>query len=268
MIAAERTRHVPRKRFGQNFLVDRSVVARILDAIDPKPADEVVEIGPGLGALTGPLLERLPRLHAIELDRDLAARLRERYPPERLILHEGDALRFDFATLPAPLRVVGNLPYNVSTPLLFHLAGFAGRFVDLHFMLQREVVERMVAAPSTPQYGRLSVMLQYRFRMRKLFAVPAGAFRPAPNVESAVVRLLPLARPEGPASDEPLFAETVMRAFSHRRKTLRNALSGLATESDIRAAGVEPGLRAENLSVADFVALSNYIAGRAPRPPA
>ena len=261
MIAAERTRHVPRKRFGQNFLVDRSVVARILDAIDPKPSDEVVEIGPGLGALTGPLLERLARLHAIELDRDLAARLRERYPPERLILHEGDALQFDFAMLPAPLRVVGNLPYNVSTPLLFHLAGFAGRFVDLHFMLQREVVERMVAAPSTPEYGRLSVMLQYRFRMRKLFAVPAGAFRPAPKVESAVVRLLPLVRPEALASDEPLFAETVTRAFSHRRKTLRNALSGLATESDIRAAGIEPGLRAENLSVADFVALSNRLGG-------
>ena len=257
-----RTQHVARKRFGQNFLVDRGVIARILDAIDPKPADEMVEIGPGLGALTGPLLERLKRLHAIELDRDLAARLRERYPPDRLVVHEGDALRFDFATLPAPLRVVGNLPYNVSTPLLFHLAGFSGRFVDLHFMLQREVVERMVAAPSTPEYGRLSVMLQYRFRMRKLFAVPAGAFRPAPKVESAVVRLLPLARPEAQASDEPLFAETVTRAFSHRRKTLRNALSGLATESDIRAAGIEPGLRAENLSVADFVALSNRLGGR------
>jgi len=142
------------------------------------------------------------------------------------------------------------------------------RFVDLHFMLQREVVERMVAAPSTPEYGRLSVMLQYRFRMHKLFAVPAGAFRPAPKVESAVVRLLPLCRPEAPASDEPLFAETVTLAFSHRRKTLRNALSGLATESDIRAAGIEPGLRAENLSVAEFVALSNHIAGRAVRPPA
>jgi len=261
-------RHAARKRFGQNFLVDRGFVARIVDAIDPKPADEMAEIGPGLGALTEPLLERLARLHVIELDRDLAARLRERYAPERLVVHEADALRFDFAALPAPLRVVGNLPYNISTPLLFHLAGFAERFVDLHFMLQREVVERMVAAPSTSAYGRLSVMLQYRFRMRRLFVVPPGAFRPAPKVESAVVRLEPLARPAAAARDERLFAETVTRAFSHRRKTLRNALEGHADEADLRAAGVNPGLRAENLSVAQFVAISNRLAGGAEPLPA
>jgi 16S rRNA (adenine1518-N6/adenine1519-N6)-dimethyltransferase len=260
-------RHVARKRFGQNFLVDHGVVARIVDAIDPRPGDEMVEIGPGLGALTEPLLARLAHLHVVELDRDLAARLRERYAPERLIVHEADALQFDFAALPAPLRVVGNLPYNISTPLLFHLAGFAGRFVDLHFMLQREVVARMVASPSTSEYGRLSVMLQYRFRMQCLFIVPAAAFRPAPKVESAVVRLAPLARPAAAARDERLFAETVTRAFSHRRKTLRNALAGFASEADLRAAGIEPGLRAENLSVVEFVAISNLVSENAARPP-
>ena len=224
------------------------------------PSDNLVEIGPGLGALTVPLLERVPRLQVIELDRDLAARLRASYPPERVVVHEGDALRFDFSTLAAPLRIVGNLPYNISTPLLFHMVAYAECFTDLHFMLQREVVERMVAAPSTPAYGRLSVMLQYRFRMQNLLSVPSSAFRPAPKVASAVVRLVPLLRPDVAAHDESLFGETVTRAFSHRRKTLRNALLGFATEADLQAVGVDPGLRAENLSVAEFVAISNRIA--------
>ncbi len=258
-------KHIPRKRFGQNFLVDRGVIAQIIHAINPKPTDNLVEIGPGLGALTGPLLERVPQLHVIELDRDLAAHLRERYPPERLIVHEGDALRFDLGLLPAPLRVVGNLPYNISTPLLFHFGVQAGRFSDLHFMLQREVVERMVARPSTKAYGRLSVMLQYRFRMEKLLAVPSSAFQPAPKVESAVVRLVPVLRAEGVARDEPLFEETVRQAFSHRRKTLRNALSGLASEADLHAAGIDPGLRAENLSVAEFVAIADVLAAKGER---
>lgn len=253
-------KHIPRKRFGQNFLVDRSVIARIVEAIDPDPADRLVEIGPGLGALTGPLLERVAQLHVIELDRDLAARLRAGYPPERLMVHEGDALDFDFSTLGAPLRVVGNLPYNISTPLLFHMTAYAGRFTDLHFMLQREVVERMVAAPSTPAYGRLSVMLQYRFRMQNLLDVPASAFRPVPKVASAVVRLVPLLRPDTVARDESVFGHTVTRAFSHRRKTLRNALLGFAADADLEAAGIDPGLRAENLSVAQFVALANRLA--------
>jgi 16S rRNA (adenine1518-N6/adenine1519-N6)-dimethyltransferase len=256
-------RHVPRKRFGQNFLVDRSVIARIVDAIAPKPTDNLVEIGPGLGALTGALLERVPLLQVVELDRDLAARLRAGYPPERVVVHEGDALRFDFSMLDAPLRVVGNLPYNISTPLLFHMVAYAEYFTDLHFMLQREVVERMVAAPSTPEYGRLSVMLQYRFRMQNLLCVPSTAFRPAPKVASAVVRLVPLFRPDVAAHDESLFGETVTRAFSHRRKTLRNSLLGLATEADLHAVGVDPGLRAENLSVAEFVAISNRVAKQA-----
>ena len=256
-------KHIPRKRFGQNFLIDRSIIERIVDAIDPKPSDNLVEIGPGLGALTVPLLERVLRLQVVELDRDLAARLRASYPPERLVVYEGDALRFDFSALGAPIRILGNLPYNISTPLLFHMVTFAGRFTDLHFMLQREVVERMVAAPSTPEYGRLSVMLQYRFRMQNLLSVPSSAFRPAPKVASAVVRLVPLKLPEAAAHDESLFGETVTRAFSHRRKTLRNALLGLATEADLDAVGVDPGLRAENLSVADFVAISNRVAGQA-----
>jgi len=256
-------KHIARKRFGQNFLVDRSIIARIVDAIDPQPWDNLVEIGPGLGALTVPLLERVPRLQVVELDRDLAARLRASYPAERLIVYEGDALRFDFSTLAVPMRILGNLPYNISTPLLFHMAAYAECFNDLHFMLQREVVERMVAAPSTPEYGRLSVMLQYRFRMQNLLCVPSSAFRPAPKVASAVVRLVPLLRPDVAACDESLFGDTVTRAFSHRRKTLRNALLGLATEADLHAVGVDPGLRAENLSVAAFVAISNRVARQA-----
>lgn len=254
-------KHTPRKRFGQNFLVDRAVIARIIEAIDPQATDNLVEIGPGLGALTAPLLERVARLHVIELDRDLAAGLREGYPPERLIVHEGDALRFDFSALPAPLRVVGNLPYNISTPLLFYMAGYAVHCTDLHFMLQREVVERMVASPSTPAYGRLSVMLQYRFRMQNLVGVPSSAFRPVPKVASAVVRLVPLVCPDVVALDETLFGQTVTRAFSHRRKTLRNALLGWVAEADLEQAGIDPGLRAENLSVAQYIAISNRIAG-------
>ena len=255
-------KHVPRRRFGQNFLVDRAVIARIIQAIDPRPDDNLVEIGPGLGALTEPLLGLVTRLQVIELDRDLAARLQERFPAERLVVHQGDALKFDFGTLRSPMRVVGNLPYNISTPLLFHLAMFAGRCVDLHFMLQREVVERMVAAPSTAEYGRLSVMLQYRFRMEKLFTVPGSAFRPAPKVASAVVRLVPLGASERAACDESQLSQAVTQAFSHRRKTLRNSLSGLATEADLLALDIDPGLRAENLPVAAFVAIANRISGR------
>lgn len=254
-------RPVARRRFGQHFLVDRAVIGRIVAAVDPRPADNIVEIGPGLGALTAPLLARVQRLHAIEIDRELARALSERYSPERLVVHEGDALDFDFSLLPAPLRVVGNLPYNISTPLLFRLAQFSDRLQDLHVMLQREVVERMVAAPSRRAYGRLSVALQYRFRMRRLFTVPAGAFRPAPKVESALVSMEPIARPERSARDEDLLARVVAQAFSQRRKTLKNALAGLAGVGLLAAAGIDGGLRAENLAVADFVAIANCLAG-------
>lgn len=254
-----RRRHVPRKRFGQHFLVDRDVIGRIVSEIDPQPGDHIVEIGPGLGALTGPLLQRVDCLHVVEVDRDLAGRLREAYPPARLAIHECDALRFDFSTLPSPLRVVGNLPYNISTPLLFHLAAGSARCADFHFMLQQEVVDRMVAKPSQPDYGRLSVMLQYRFRLERLFAVAPEAFRPAPKVRSAVVRLVPRVGGELQSLDEIVFSTVVARAFSMRRKTLRNALSGLISESELRELGVDPSLRAEALPVAAFVTITNRV---------
>jgi 16S rRNA (adenine1518-N6/adenine1519-N6)-dimethyltransferase len=256
-------KHVPRRRFGQHFLHDRNIIDKIVAAVDPRPGDLLVEIGPGLGALTRPLLARVDRLQVVEIDRDLAEALEAEFPRERLVVHRADALDFDFGALGPGLRVVGNLPYNVSTPLLFHLAGFAPRLRDLHFMLQREVVERMVAAPSTPEYGRLSVMLQHRFGLEKLFPVSPGCFRPPPKVESAVVRMVPRARPEPPALDEGLFAAAVTRAFSRRRKTLRNALAGLATEAELRGLGIDPGLRPENLAVADYVRIANLAAQQA-----
>jgi 16S rRNA (adenine1518-N6/adenine1519-N6)-dimethyltransferase len=251
-------RHVPRKRFGQHFLVDHGVIVRIIRAIDPKPGEHIVEIGPGLEALTAPLLDRVGHLHVVELDRELCDRLRERYPAERLEVHQGDALRFDFAKLPTPLRIVGNLPYNISTPLLFHVASSADRCSDFHFMLQQEVVDRMVAKPSHPDYGRLSVMLQYRFRMERLFTVPPEAFRPAPKVHSAV-RLVRRSQ-ERKALDELDFAKVVVKAFSMRRKTLRNALHGLISESELAALGIDPGVRAQTLPVGDFVKIANRLA--------
>jgi len=211
-----------RKRFGQHFLHDPGVLKRIIEAVAPARGDAMVEIGPGEGALTRPLLERLDRLTVIEIDRDLAAALSLEFPSEKLSVLTADALDFDFAAFPAGFRVVGNLPYNISTPILFHLARHAGRVRDMHFMLQKEVVDRMVAKPSTPDYGRLSVMLQVRFAMKKLFNVSPGAFRPPPNVESAVVRLVPLQ--EALSCDAALFEKIVREAFSARRKTLRNAL--------------------------------------------
>jgi 16S rRNA (adenine1518-N6/adenine1519-N6)-dimethyltransferase len=252
--------HIVRKRFGQNFLVDRHYIDRIVAAIDPQPDDNLVEIGPGLGALTRPLLERVRRLTVIEIDRDLAARIASEFSPDRLALHTVDALRFDFATLGGELRVIGNLPYNISTPLLFHLARWDASLRDLTVMLQREVVQRMVAAPATPEYGRLSVMLQARFRIERLFAVPSGAFHPAPKVESAVARLAPLGASRLRIVDEALFAQVVGAAFGQRRKTLRNALQHLAGPEDLQRAGVDPGARGETLAVSDFVRLANALA--------
>jgi 16S rRNA (adenine1518-N6/adenine1519-N6)-dimethyltransferase len=238
--------HRPRKRFGQHFLHDPRVLARLVEAINPSKTDFMVEIGPGSGALTRPLLERLSRLELIEVDRDLAASLAAEFPPPRATVHCADALEYDFSRFPDGVRIVGNLPYNISTPLLFHLARFAQRVRDLHFMLQLEVVERMVAAPSTAAYGRLSVALQARFRMKKLFKVSKGAFRPPPKVESAVVRLEPLSKIL--EIDEQL----LRRAFSARRKKLRNALP----EIDFAALGIDSNLRPENLSPEDYARLS------------
>jgi 16S rRNA (adenine1518-N6/adenine1519-N6)-dimethyltransferase len=255
--------HVARKRFGQNFLVDRHYIDRIVAAVDPRLDDNLVEIGPGLGALTVPLLERLEHLTVIEIDRDLAAGLVAQYPPARLTLHNADALEFDFSSLGQDLRVVGNLPYYISSPLLFHLAGHDANLRDVTVMLQKEVVERMVAAPATPAYGRLSVMLQVRFRIERLFIVPSGAFRPAPRVDSAVVRLTPLHAERPRLADAVLFARIVTAAFGQRRKTLRNALKTIASEEQLERAGVAPGARGETLAVADFVRLTNALAGGA-----
>jgi 16S rRNA (adenine1518-N6/adenine1519-N6)-dimethyltransferase len=253
-----RPQHRARKRFGQNFLVDRNVVRRIVDSLDLRRDDRVVEIGPGLGALTVPLLDRLDRLDVVELDRDLAARLLSDHPAQRLMVHEADALRFDFGRLGVGLRIVGNLPYNISTPLLFHLASYAARLRDITVMLQKEVVERMVAAPGTPEYGRLSVMLQYRFGFEKLFDVPPGAFRPVPQVRSAVVRLTPRPAGELGARDEALFGRIVQAAFGQRRKMLRNTLEAFLGESEIAALAVDPAARGETLAVADYVCLANW----------
>ena len=250
-----------RKRFGQHFLHDPGVLKRIVEAIDPARGDAVVEIGPGEGALTRPLLERLDRLTAIEIDRDLSARLMEEFPADRLIVISADALEHDFSAFPAGTRIVGNLPYNISTPILFHLARYADRVRDMHFMLQREVVERMVAGHSTPAYGRLSVMLQTRFAMKKLFHVAPGAFRPPPKVDSAVVRLVPLA--EKPDCDASLFEKIVREAFSARRKTLRNALP--LGPQDYVELGIDPQLRPENLSPADYVRIAKRITSRVAR---
>lgn len=264
--------HRARRRFGQNFLTDPNIIRKIIDAIRPVAGEAMVEIGPGLGAMTEPLIERLGHLDVVEIDRDLIARLRERFGAAQLCIHEGDALKFDFASIGAQahgvdgesagLRVVGNLPYNISTPLLFHLAGFASHIRDMTFMLQKEVVMRMVAEPDTEDYGRLSVMLQYRFRMARLFDVPPGAFRPAPKVTSSIVRMLPLPPEALTARDEALLGRIVTAAFGQRRKTLRNTLRDYLGEADYTALALDPGLRGERLSVEQFVAIANHVAMR------
>lgn len=248
--------HVARKRFGQNFLADPHYVARIADAVAPRRGETVVEIGPGLGALTGALIARAGRIVAIEIDRDLAARLRERHAPDTLTLIEGDALAFDFALLGRDLRVVGNLPYNISSPLLFQLAAHADRLRDVTVMLQKEVVARMTAAPATADYGRLTVMLHSVFAIEKLFVVPPGAFRPAPKVDSAVARLVPLGDRRPRIGDPHRFASIVAAAFAQRRKTLRNALAAWVPSSGFVVAGIDPQRRGETLSVDEFVRLA------------
>ncbi len=251
--------HIPRKRFGQNFLNSPGVIRKIVAAIAPRPGDSMVEIGPGLAALTEPLLQHVDHLHVVEIDRDLIAGLHERFSAEKLTIHEGDALAFDFASLGHGLRVVGNLPYNISTPLLFHLANFADRVRDMHFMLQKEVVDRMAADPGGPDFGRLSVMLQYRFYIERLFIVPPGAFTPAPKVDSAIVRLIPRQASELLAEDTDCLGKVVTAAFSQRRKMLRNTLRDLVSEAELTALGISPTARAETIPVADFVRLANAI---------
>ena len=253
--------HAPRKRFGQNFLADPHYVTRILDAVEPRRGENVVEIGPGLAALTAGLIERAGHVTAIEIDRDLAARLRSSYAPGQMTLQEADALDFDFATLGEAQRIVGNLPYNISTPLLFHLMQFTTRICDIHVMLQKEVVARMAAAPGTSDYGRLTVMLQAKFAVTRLFVIPPGAFRPAPEVDSAFARLTPLGSAAPRIADEVLFARIVAAAFGQRRKTLRNALASICGDAALRAAGLDPGARGETLAMQDYVRLAAILAG-------
>ena len=247
-----------RKRFGQNFLHDPQVIATIVESINPLPTEALVEIGPGRGALTEPLLELVDRLDAIEIDRDLAAELRQRFGARGLILHETDALQFDFSALAAArgqrLRVIGNLPYNVSTPLLFHLLEARSAILDLHIMLQREVIERICATPGSHEYGRLTVMLAPWVVAEHLFDVGPGAFRPAPQVWSAVARLTVRDTPAFPIDGR--FARVVAAAFSQRRKTLRNGLRALLDAEAISACGIDPGARPETLSPAEFGALA------------
>ncbi len=252
-------RHRPRKRFGQNFLVDRSIIDRIVNSIDPRPEDRIIEIGPGHGALTNALLAIVPTLEVVEIDRDLAAELSQTYAPDRLRIHVADALKFDFGASSDRFRVVGNLPYNISSPLLFRLLEYADRVDDIHVMLQKEVVDRMIAQPGTSEYGRMSVMLGYRFRIERLFKVAPGSFRPIPKVDSAVARLNPYAVLPHVANDTKLFARVVTLAFGQRRKTLRNALSSIADDAALKRAGVDPQARGETLSIGQFVKLSNAL---------
>ncbi|MGB5163738.1 MAG: 16S rRNA (adenine(1518)-N(6)/adenine(1519)-N(6))-dimethyltransferase RsmA [Woeseiaceae bacterium] len=257
------SQHRPRKRFGQHFLTDPGVVQAIVSAIAPTAADVVVEIGPGPGAITRPLARKAGHLHVVELDRDLVAALRIEFADaDNVTVHEADALQFDFAALGERLRIVGNLPYNISTPLLFHLLQQRGNIIDMHFMLQKEVVQRMAAAPGSKSYGRLGIMLGCYLDIESLFDVDRLAFEPPPAVTSAIVRLVPQAHPLAIA-DEALLSRLVAAAFSKRRKTLRNALKNEVDEDDLLAVGVDPSLRPEQVAIASWIALGNRIANRA-----
>ena len=251
-------RHIPRKRFGQNFLTDQAILSEIIRAIVPAAGDTMVEIGPGQGAMTTLLLKSLSRLHVVELDRDLVALLQKKFSTDKLIMHAGDALQFDFGAI-APeqgkLRIVGNLPYNISSPLLFHLTQYAQQVEDQHFMLQKEVVQRMVASPGGKDYGRLSVMLQWRYQMELLFIVPPSAFDPPPKVDSAIVRMRPIATPL--ACEQTRLEQVVTQAFSQRRKVIRNSLSSLFTEEQLIVAGIDPQARPETISLEQYVALTH-----------
>lgn len=256
----------PKKRFGQHFLHDRHVVERIIRAFSPRSGEQIVEIGPGRGALTGALLAHSLHLHAVELDRDLLTQLQATYGAySGFCLHQGDALHFDFSRLVAPektdakLRLIGNLPYNISTPLLFHLLDQSRCIHNMVFMLQKEVVDRLCAPPGGKEYGRLSVMIQWRCQVEKLFDVPPGAFTPPPKVISSVVRLTPYDQPLVSVHDAAVFAEVVRCAFSQRRKTLRNTLKELIAPDTMQKLGIDPIRRAETLTLAEFAMLANAV---------
>ncbi|PIT23727.1 16S rRNA (adenine(1518)-N(6)/adenine(1519)-N(6))-dimethyltransferase RsmA [Snodgrassella communis] len=251
--------HRARKRFGQNFLQDKSIIQDIVRAVRPQPEDTVLEIGPGLAAITSPLAAIVDQLHVIEIDRDIVARLRTLPFASKLIIHEGDVLQFDFASVPGRKKIVGNLPYNISTPLLFRFGKYADDIVDMHFMLQKEVVERMVAVAGSNDYGRLSVMLQYFFEMESLLDVPPQAFNPAPKVDSAVVRMIPQLGRIGIAQDFAHFAALVKQAFQQRRKTIHNNLKEWVDDAALMAVGIDPCCRPERIPPELYVGLSNYL---------
>ncbi len=254
----------PRKRFGQNFLEDDAIIGHIIDVVDPLESDTIIEIGPGRGAITLPLLESGCTLHAVELDRDLVALWRQQ-TRDRFTIHECDALKFDFDQVhPQPLRLVGNLPYNISTPLLFHFMHYRHCFTDLHVMLQKEVAARICADPGSKTYGRLGVMLSVHFASEILFDIPPDAFNPAPKVTSSIIRLTPQ-EPSFPIADPADFAKVVKQAFSMRRKTLRKSLQSILSDADFAACGIDSSLRPEVLAPADFAQLANHL-GQSSRP--
>ncbi len=255
--------HKARKRFGQNFLQDTRIINDIVNAVRPQPGDVVIEIGPGLAAITEPLAKKLDKLHVVEIDRDIVGRLKTLPFADKLVIHEGDVLQFDFNSVAGKKKIVGNLPYNISTPLLFSLSEVADDVADMHFMLQKEVVERMTARPKTNDYGRLSVMLQYFFEMETLIDVPPESFDPAPKVDSAVVRMITVKHRIGEAQDFDHFAKLVKQAFAQRRKTIRNNLKGMAADEDLQAVGINPQDRAEHIAPELYVKLSNYLVQQA-----
>ncbi len=252
-------KHVAKKKFGQNFLKDSSIIHAIIQSIQPLQNDLLVEIGPGLGALTKPLLEKTKHLFAIELDRDIVNWMQNQYSKNNITIFNEDVLNFNFHQFDKKIRIVGNLPYNISTPILFKCIEDIKIITDLHFMLQKEVVDRMIAAPSSSEYGRLSVMLQYYFTMEHLVHVPKESFDPEPKVESSFVRLIPYDNYPFVANNIDQFGKIVKEAFSQRRKTIRNTLKNFMNANDFENIDINPQLRAENLSVSDFVKISNYL---------
>ncbi|SEK75943.1 dimethyladenosine transferase [Colwellia chukchiensis] len=255
--------HQAKKRFGQNFLHDEGIISNIVDAINPEPGDNLIEIGPGLGALTEPVIERAGQLSVVELDRDLAHRLRHHpFLAKHLTIYEEDALKFDFAQLASaekPLRIFGNLPYNISTPLIFHLLSFKAQVKDMHFMLQKEVVQRMASGENCKSYGRLSIMTQYQCQVIPVMEIAPEAFKPAPKVDSAIVRLVPHKTIKNPVKDIKVLNSVCLAAFNQRRKTIRNSFKKLLSVETITSLGIDPSLRPENLVLADFVRLANYL---------
>lgn len=255
--------HQAKKRFGQNFLHDESVISNIIDAINPEPGENLVEIGPGLGALTEPVIERAGKLSVVELDRDLAHRLRHHpFLAPHLTIHETDALKFDFAQLATaerPLRIFGNLPYNISTPLIFHLLSFKDKVQDMHFMLQKEVVQRMAAGENSKTYGRLSIMTQYQCQVIPVMEIGPEAFKPAPKVDSAIVRLIPHAHIKNPVKDIKALNTVCLTGFNQRRKTIRNSFKKLLSVEQLESLNIDPTLRPENLNIDQYISMANFI---------